>query len=285
MYCRQCGEHLLEEESSCLNCGTPVSLTQPLALFSGHTGPARRVEPLNHATEDFTTHVTARPKKKRNPQNYIIAAAIVVIAILSAAVVALLTTRPDRETAAAKQPDAVSAPSATPKAHSPNINWHNPTFTPTPLPTPHRPSSLKVPVDSSNSYNYNTAAPIYFPPSRPAGPKPPSQDVVAHPMIIGPGAYRYIQFSVAALPYQAYLVGWYNAHVGSNDINTVVIAANEHPCFQNHGNCRYFYNKGYINSDRVKLPLPPGEYFLIFNNRRALFTGKKVEAYFELRYE
>lgn len=116
-------------------------------------------------------------------------------------------------------------------------------------------------------------------------PRPASVDLVAGPMTVDPLTFRQIPFTIADTGYQGVVVGKYEAWGGKDDINVVVLAASELSSFRNLGSYRYYYNPGYIHSDRLKLRLAPGDYVLIFNNRSAVLTSKSVEAYIELRYE
>lgn len=115
--------------------------------------------------------------------------------------------------------------------------------------------------------------------------KPPPRDLIAGWMQIEPLQYRYFQFTIEPSDYQGKVVGRFTAWGGSNDINVVLIPAREFADFQNHNSYRQFYNSGYIHEGRVNATLPPGDYVLVINNRSALLTSKRVEAYFELRYE
>lgn len=139
---------------------------------------------------------------------------------------------------------------------------------------------LSAPARTVTTYLPPTPEPTpYIPPA------PPPHDVANGIMQVDALTYRYIAFTVVPSSYQSLLVGRFNAAGGQNDINVVVIPAAEMSNFQDFRIYRQFYNSGYITTARVKVPLPPGDYYLIFNNRRALLTAKTVEAYFELRYQ
>lgn len=148
-------------------------------------------------------------------------------------------------------------------------------------------SSLEVssspPVD--NQEPSVAITPPSIKPTAVAPPVPAPSDLVAGQMTVEPLSFKSIKFTVAATGHQGVLVGKYEAWGGKNDINVVLLNAGEISGFQNFGSYRYYYNPGYIHSDRIKLRLPPGEYVLIFNNRSAGLTTKVVEAYIELRYE
>jgi len=79
------------------------------------------------------------------------------------------------------------------------------------------------------------------------------------------------------------VVGRFDAWGGNNDINFVILPSHEMSNFQNQNTYTHFYNSGYIHEANIKRALPPGDYFLILNNRSALLTRKTVNAFFELR--
>lgn len=115
--------------------------------------------------------------------------------------------------------------------------------------------------------------------------KPPARDLVKGWIQLGPGQFTYYQFTVEPGSYRGKVVGRFTAHGGSDDVNVVLLPAQEFADFQNHNSYRHYYNSGYIREGNINVTPPPGDYILIFNNRRALLTSKQVEAYVELRYE
>ena len=157
------------------------------------------------------------------------------------------------------------------------------------LPTLKREQEVSKPIP-----NYSSASSVtsqnqnYYPPAQTyqqdSGIAPTPKDLIAGTMQIDPLSFRYIPFSVDE-GHQGVVVGKFNAWGGQNDINVVVLAAQEMSDFQGHRAYNHYYNSGYISEGRLKIRLPTGDYFLIFNNRRSILTPKAVEAYIELRHE
>jgi hypothetical protein len=230
----------------------------------------RQVKPLNQQTrplkadDDFKTLLAPPPKPKSYKWGWAAVAVLAVVAVsLAATSIVLFVVWP---------PWGEQTEDTTERRVEKNK--------PTPHPTRSAPARMSLPEPTYSATPYPT-----YEPTPELLPKPPAHDIVRQQMFVEPLHFRYIPFTVESVGYQGLVVGRFDAWGGNNDINFVILPAHEMSSFQNHGAYTHFYNSGYIHGANVKRALPPGDYFLIFNNRSALLTGKTVNAFFELRYE
>ena len=154
--------------------------------------------------------------------------------------------------------------------------------TPPPRRGPREVATYSTPPPDSTAYAPPTTTPNL--PPDPAA-RPAARDLASGTMPVGALEYRYIQFTVEPSSYQAVVVGKFSATGGQNDIDVLILPQSDFARWQGLDGFRSYYNSGYVTGSRLKVPLPPGDYFLVFNNRRAVLTSKVVEAYVELRYE
>jgi hypothetical protein len=80
--------------------------------------------------------------------------------------------------------------------------------------------------------------------------------------------------------------GNFRASGGKNDIEVVVFDARDFENFRNGNRARrtYYYSGGYVTSDEIDRDIPAGSYYLVFNNKDALITGKWVTAQIDVVY-
>jgi hypothetical protein len=272
-----------EGDSYCLRCHAPVI-------------PPQRVVPLQPDEEDYTTHVVSgRPKpraapspppdyrppvEKKNRAPYLVGAiaggAVVLILLLLGGIIGgAIALYPSQRPEAAQKNRPQAAP-AQPTTQTP---------TPRSQPTraaedanPYSPPPTNTNVDDPPSTNANVYAP-------PPAPKPPPVDLVAGAMVVEALHYWYRPFTVEPGNFRAVAVGRFSATGGQNDIEAIILPAEQMPNFQRGAQIYAPLHTGYITGRDFKVPLPPGDYYLIFNNQRSLFTGKSVTAFVQLRYE
>jgi hypothetical protein len=136
--------------------------------------------------------------------------------------------------------------------------------TPTPTPIPMQPTIAVTPQEQSS---------FEQPP-----PPPTRETIVDSTFPVGPRAYQYYSFAVAANRI-GNLTGTFSATGGHNDIDAWVIDANQMANFANGHSTYSYYHSDYISYGEIKLRLKPGSYYLIFSNKAALLTNKVVEAH------
>lgn len=79
------------------------------------------------------------------------------------------------------------------------------------------------------------------------------------------------------------ITGEFSASGGRNDIDCIILSDFEYFNFDKGKFFRAYYRSGYVSSGKINIRLPAGIYFIIFNNRAALITNKKVRAKFEVQ--
>jgi hypothetical protein len=111
---------------------------------------------------------------------------------------------------------------------------------------------------------------------------------VPHPIVdnafeVNALSYVYYSFSV---PQRARITGTFWARGGKNDIEVVIFDEAGFENFKN-GNLAervYYSSRGYVTTATIDKYVPPGSYFLVFNNKDALITGKAVTAKIDAEY-
>ena len=99
-------------------------------------------------------------------------------------------------------------------------------------------------------------------------------------------AGHYMSHSLS-LPNSAHIIGEFYAKGGmKNDIECVIF---DEIGFQNYQNGNlaekvYYNSKGYVTRGKIDKTLPPGNYFLVFNNSDAFISSKQVTAQIEAEY-
>lgn len=95
--------------------------------------------------------------------------------------------------------------------------------------------------------------------------------------------YSYFPFQ---LPRAGKLKGNFTAYNGKNDIEVVVFDEAGFQNFKNGNRARrvFYYSGGYVTTDDIDRDIPAGSYYLVFNNKDAIFTGKVVTASIDAVY-
>ena len=96
-------------------------------------------------------------------------------------------------------------------------------------------------------------------------------------------SYVYYSFSV---PQLAHVTGTFRARGGKNDIEVVIFDDAGFENFKN-GNLAervYYSSRGYVTTATIDKYVPPGSYYIVFNNKDALITSKTVTAKVDAEY-
>jgi hypothetical protein len=96
-------------------------------------------------------------------------------------------------------------------------------------------------------------------------------------------SYVYYSFSV---PQRGHVTGSFQARGGRNDIEVVIFDDAGFVNFKN-GNLAervYYSSHGYVTTATIDKYVPPGNYFVVFNNKDALITSKTVTAKIDAEY-
>lgn len=96
-------------------------------------------------------------------------------------------------------------------------------------------------------------------------------------------SYVYYSFSV---PQRARVTGTFRARGGKNDIEVVIFDDAGFENFKN-GNLAervYYSSRGYVTTATIDKYVPPGNYYIVFNNKDALITSKTVTAKVDAEY-
>lgn len=83
---------------------------------------------------------------------------------------------------------------------------------------------------------------------------------------------------------QTRLTGKFSAQGGSNDIACWIVDEDNFVNLKNNTALRVYYESGYTTQRTIDLTLPAGTYYIVFDNRKALLTGKTVTAFFEAEF-
>jgi uncharacterized membrane protein YvbJ len=141
---------------------------------------------------------------------------------------------------------------------------------------------------SSNTNRSNTnqlnARPIYAPQNISSEAKPQREKAVTKAEIetiidssdaVQANSYIYFEFELTD---QSRVYGQFQAQGGSNDINCLLVDADEFVNVENGNAGRAFYESRYTTRGKIDKTLPKGNYVLVFDNRKALMTNKVVTA-------
>ena len=281
MYCRQCGEHLFKGTSYCLSCHAPVT-------------PPQRVVPIQADEEDdYTTHVVPerpqpqvaplpyyqQPQEKKSRTSHVLAAiAGAAVAVLLLALVGvgfgIFVLLPSQSGGAQQSAPATQKTTPTPPAPSPtNASGQPATHVTSPN---YYPSNANV--SNANVYAPGDAN-VYSPPS-----SAPPVDLVGGTFLVENLQTRYFTFSVYP-GHTGVVVGRFSATGGAGDINVMVMTMEDLARFNSLQGFSTYFNSGYSTARDFKVKVPPGDYALVFNNRRSILTSKSVTAYVQLRFE
>lgn len=119
-------------------------------------------------------------------------------------------------------------------------------------------------------------APVQTPTLSPSAQVGNSQTIVNDTFRVGAGTFKYYPFT---LDTESRLSCGFSASGGANDIEVVVIPANEFENYKNFGSFQSYYKSGYVPQGAFNMSLAPGAYLIIFNNSKALMTNKVVKAH------
>lgn len=278
MFCAKCGKEIFVASDYCTRCGARVPAPERVYPFS------------REEDDDYTTRLAgARPSTPQHPQRgwlkHILLGLLGLFAIAGIATVigfglGVLTFPSTNQTAVTAPGQPKVAPTPAPSLEAITLDTNRPSSST-------NANAYAPSVEGNRSATPNTN--VYSPPvngDMPVSYKPPPVDLVAGSMQVEALHYRYIFFTVQPSIYPAAVaVGRFEARGGSNDIEVLIIPAEEMSTFQNHGSLRAPLKTGYVGGRNFKTHLPPGDYYLIFNNQRSLLTNKLVTAYVQLRYE
>ena len=146
---------------------------------------------------------------------------------------------------------------------------------PAPVATPARVIPRPSAETKSEASNIDTPTPTPTPPS---GPKQPeSFTIVNRSIVVQAGHFVSIRF---VLTEPSRIVGRFQAYGGRNDIAVAILSESEFENYRNGGYYRAYYNTDYITADNPDISLPPGIYYLTFDDRKAIMVGKTVIAKF-----
>lgn len=114
-----------------------------------------------------------------------------------------------------------------------------------------------------------------------------TDQIVSASFTVEPRQWRYFKFTVSGEMQQARVVGRFNATGGGgNDIEVFVTNEDGYTNLANGHRAKVWYESGKVTVSEVSTgPLPPGKFYLIFNNRFSLITNKAVNAKIELHYQ
>ena len=107
-------------------------------------------------------------------------------------------------------------------------------------------------------------------------PKPKTQ-IVNDQFPVEAGKFTYYRFSSDSA---INVSGGFVAYGGSNDIDVYLVDEENFGFVAKGDEADSYYHSGYTQKGKVNKTLPPGIYYLVFDNRKAWFTGKSVAAEF-----
>lgn len=278
MFCTKCGEHLFSASAVCLHCGH-------------QNAPPRRVISLQDDDEDHTTRIAFTPsphasqfpppKEKRDVWPIIAGAAVGVLGTII--VLMVFSGYRPYDSAGEQAQNSKPAP-----AKEISIPDYAPPPTPARTQAPPLPPARETytaPRPPEYDPNPSTNANVYYPPpthnANVYSPAPPGIVTLASGSYdVDPLSYRYFQFSVGGRG--GLVTGGFES---GGEVNVVLLRAEEFAGWQSHRSHSSYYNSGYIHRGRLNVRVPPGDYILILNNRRAVISINHINTYIQLRYE
>lgn len=249
MYCLNCGVQLPAESNFCKSCGNPVAVD-----FDSQTVHARRVMPLAGEKTKQSNSLEMRIAG-------FIVTLIIAVVVVGGAVFLFVAFQDDQK----REKDREAT-----KRSFENAGMTN-TTSPTPLT---KKAKVKKSVEQSPDeivyQNTNSDAPITSQP----------QTVVNDTFAVNAATIHYYNFSLNSL---SRVIGRFEASGGRNDIDAIILDADEFTNYRNTGNYKSYFHSGYITVGNIDLNLPAGSYYIIFSNSAALFTNKIVKAKIEIQ--
>ncbi len=144
-------------------------------------------------------------------------------------------------------------------------------------PSPNQSEKLPVQTERQQAATTTTTPMVDIQTSEPTPTQPSSFTIVNRRFVVPAGHFVSFRFTLART---SHVTGQFQASGGKNDIAVAIMSETEFPAYSNGGYYRPYYNTGYITSDMPTLTLPPGTYYLTFDDRAALIIGKTVVARF-----
>ena len=92
---------------------------------------------------------------------------------------------------------------------------------------------------------------------------------------VGARAYNDFEFTVNT---PSRVTGGFRAFGGNDDIDAMLVDDDNFAFVHNGLDAKVLYHTGYTSRGKINLNLSPGRYHLVFDNRKALLTGKSVAA-------
>jgi len=139
--------------------------------------------------------------------------------------------------------------------------------------SPTQPEQLPAQVERQQT---ETTPKVDIPTTEPTT-QPSSFTIVNRQFVVPAGRFVPFRFTLART---SRVTGQFQAYGGKNDIAVAIMSEGEFPAYSNGGYYHAYYNTDYITSDTPALTLPPGTYYLTFDDRKALIIGKTVVARF-----
>lgn len=246
MFCSKCGYHLKGSEDFCTGCGSKTS------LFS--TNEFRQAQPIG---EEETI------VRKKIKKNFLNTQSIISFSILFIGLIALISalgiflSTKDTPTITQQNEPTIKGSKNTEVTPSPTAKTK-----PSPKTTPQPTQTIEP--------NYSPSTPL------------PTPDIEATKQTIVDGSFpvdarRFVSYQLN-INKQTQVKGNFTASGGSNDIDCLLIPATELAGFQKNSGYSYIYRSGYISQGNIHATLPPGSYYLIFSNTKAILTNKMVTA-------
>lgn len=248
MYCSQCAAEIPDDANFCYKCAHSVTIS-----FNSQNTHVRQVQPLSNQNN-----------KKSKSVDQEIAAFVLALVIFSGLIIgglALISNYADEQN---RQKDKI------------NINVSDGRMTnaeqPTPAPNkkPKVRKTIEQPAEETVYKDTNAAAPAFSQP----------QTIVNETFAVKAGTYTYYNFTLNS---SSRIVGRVEASGGNDDIDTIILDADEFTNFRNTGRYRSYFHSGYVTIGNIDFNLAAGSYYVIFSNSAALFTNKVVKAKVEIQ--
>ena len=149
-----------------------------------------------------------------------------------------------------------------------------PSLRPTPFPTPKR---IATPEQTPRPTPERAAEDDPNPTATRSPQQPAVFTIINRQFIVPARHFVPVRFRLVV---PSTISGQFQAYGGNNDIAVAIMSEEEFENYRNGGYYRAYYNTGYITSDTPTVNLPPGTYYLTFDDRKAVIIGKTVIARF-----
>jgi len=145
------------------------------------------------------------------------------------------------------------------------------------VPSPTQSEKLAMQTERQQAATPAATATVNIQTAEPTSAQSSSFTIVNQRFVVPAGRFVPFRFTIART---SHVTGQFQAYGGKNDIAVAIMSEAEFPAFSNGGYYHAYYNTGYITSDTPALTLPPGTYYLTFDDRAAVIIGKTVVARF-----